>query len=182
MLIYNPTKATTTIVSTLVYQDGTAPVGNTIANQSGSDVAFTSSYTIPANSLAVGSVIRINLRGIYGTNIIAPNITGKIKIGAVVFLTTGTITSIAGVSNSGWTGFAEMIVTGIGTTGAIEAQGYLEFATAATTSLSVNLSNTAAISLDTTISNAITVTVQWSASNAANTISLRIMTVDILHI
>lgn len=168
--------------SALVYQDGTVPVGNTIANQSGSDVAFTSTYTLIANTLTVGTVIRINLKGIYGTNIVAPNITGKIKFGATTMLTTGAITSIAGVTNGGWTGYAEFIVTTIGAAGTVESQGFLEFSTAATTALTVNLSNTAAVALDTTIDNIITVTVNWSTSNAANTISLRTITVDKLTV
>ena len=166
--------------SILKYQDGTVPVGNTIANQSGSDVAFTSSYTIAANTLIVGNVIRINLQGIYGTNIVAPTITGKIKFGATTMVSTGAVSSIAGVTNGGWTGYADFIVTAIGAGGTVESQGFLEFSTAATTALTVNLANTAAIALDTTAEKIITVTVNWGTSNAANTITLRTMTVEIL--
>lgn len=172
---------TWTIPSPLVYQDGTVPAGNTIANQSGSDVAFTSSYTILANTLAVGSVIRIKLQGVYGTATIAPLITAKLKIGATTFLTSGILTSVALVTNGGWTANAELIVTAIGGNGSIESQGYAQFATAATTGLSVNLTNLAVISLDTTINKIITVTINWNTSDTANTITLRTISVDILN-
>lgn len=176
------TSATSVLVAAkLIYQDATVPVGNTIANQSGSDVAFTSSYTIPANSLTVGKTIRIKAYGVYGTFAVAPNVTGKLKFGSTTITTTGTITSVAGVTNGGWWSEMYLIVTATGASGTVEGQGYAEFATAATTGLSVNMTNTAAITFDTTASQVVTVTIQWSSSNAANTITLRQMTIEYLN-
>jgi hypothetical protein len=165
----------------LVSANSSVPAGNTIASTA-AETAFNSSYTIPANSLSVGDVLRVKVYGVYSTDTIAPTIIGKVKFGSVVMLTTGTINSLVGTSsNLGWWAEAEFIVQSIGASGAIEAQGYAEFATAATTGLSVNLTNTAAKTVDTTVSQAITVTIQWGTSSAANTISLREFTVEKLN-
>jgi len=166
----------------LVYEDATVPGGNTVANTT-TPTAFASSYTIPANSLAVGSVIRVKIYGIYSTALVAPTITAALKIGSVTVLTTGAITAIAGETNGGWWAEALLTVTAIGASGAMECQGYAEFSTAATTGLSVNLTNTAVVgSIDTTGSLAMTVNVTWGTASASNTITLREMAVEIMTV
>lgn len=161
----------------LLYSNTSVPVGNTV-NTSIAETAFTSSIAIPSGRLTVGNVIRIKLWGVYGTNVVAPTLTGKIKLGSTTLLNTGALTTIAGVTNVGWFAEAEFIVISTGASGTIEVQGYAEFATAATTGLSVNIPNTAPITVDTTGNPVLTITVQWSLSNAANTISLRNMVVE----
>src|SRR5258706_674206 len=163
----------------LVYEDGTVPGGNPVASTA-AETPFTSSYMLPANTLAVGSVIRVKLYGLYSTALTPPTLVAKLKAGGTTLLTTGSLTTIGSLTNTGWWAEGALIVTAIGASGTIEAQGYAEFATAATTGLSVNLTNTAAIgSIDTTATQALTVTVQWGTSSASNTITLREMTVDI---
>lgn len=162
---------------TLLYSNTSVPAGNTVANTV-TETAFDSSYTIPANSVAVGDVLRVTATGVYSTALVAPNLTGKLKLGSTTVLNTGALTAVAGVANAGWTFQGWIVITGIGAGGALEAQGYAEFATAATTALSVNVTNTAAISLDTTASQALTVTVQWSAASASNSITMRQLVVE----
>ena len=168
-------------VAPLVYADGSVPAGNTVANTT-TETAFASTYTIPANRLKVNSVIRVKLYGTYGTTIISPTLTGKFKVGGTTVLNTGALTAVANLTNVGWWAEAILIVTSIGVTGTIEAQGFAEFASAATTGLSVNLTNTATYTKDTTGTLALTITVQWSAASAANTITLRPITVEILDV
>lgn len=165
----------------LVYSNTSVPAGNTIAN-SNSETAFASSYTIPANALVAGSIVRLKLYGVYGTTIVGPTIRGKVKLGATVVADTGSVTSVAGVTNGGWWAEVFFVCQTAGSGGTVEAQGYAEFSTAATTGLSVNTPNTAAIAIDTTATQAITVTIQWGTADAANTITLREMTVEIANI
>lgn len=160
--------------SRLLYADGSVPGGNTISNTT-TETAFTSTFTIPANSLVAGQAIRMRWFGLYGTALVAPSLTAKLKFGSTVVLTTGAITTIGSLSNQGWSCDALLIVTGIGAGGAIEAQGYAEFATAATTSLSINLTNASAVSIDTTVSQAVTVTMTWSLASASDSITMRQM-------
>lgn len=150
----------------------TVPAGNTVASTS-SETAFASSKTFAGGSLAAGNVIRVTMYGVYGTALIAPTLRGKLKLGSTTLLDTGALTTVAGVANAGWSAFALLVVTAVGTGGTVEAQGFAQFATAATTGLSVNISNAAAVSVDFSVSQAMTMTAQWSASSASNTISLR---------
>jgi hypothetical protein len=159
----------------LLYSNAT--VGSAIANTT-SETAFASAYTIPANSLKVGDVLRIKLWGVYSTAAVAPTITGKIKFGSTVMLNTGALTSVALVSNGGWFMDASFVVQAIGGSGSIDAQAYAEFSTAATTGLSVNVANTAPITVATNAAQAITATVTWSLASASDSITLRQMIVE----
>lgn len=165
--------------SSLVYEDGTVPGGNTVASTA-AETAFTSSYTVGANTLSVGSVIRIKLFGVYSTALVAPTLAIKVKVGGTLVLTTGTISTLVGSdTNVGWTLEGALVVTAIGASGTLECQGLAELDTAATTGLLVNMTNTAAVgSIDTTVGEAITVTATWGTSSASNTITLRQMLVN----
>lgn len=161
------------------YKDGSVPGGNTVANTV-TETAFASTTTFAANTLAVGSVIRLSLTGVFSSTLLSPTLTGKVKLGGATVLNTGALTIAVGAANNGWTATGLFIVTAIGATGSVEIQGYAEFATAATTSLSVNVANTAPFTIDTTASLALTVTVQWGTASASNTITLRQMLVELL--
>ena len=140
---------------TLLYADGSVPGGNTIANTT-TETAFASTFTIPANSLAVGDVIRVRIAGRYSTDVIAPLIRGKVKIGTAVVSDSGSVTSVAGATNAGWHANAEYIVTAIGAGGTLECHSDLSFATAAAAALSIEDSR-GSVSLDTTADRAMTV-------------------------
>lgn len=163
--------------TTLLYSDGSVPAGNTVANTT-TETALASTYTLPANGVSVGDMLRVTLTGTYSTALVAPNLTGKLKFGSTTVLNTGALTAIAGVSNAGFTVQMWLIVTAVGSGGAVEAQGYAEFATAATTGLSVNIANTAPVSVALNANQAITTTVQWSAASASNSITLRQMVIE----
>jgi hypothetical protein len=167
-------------VSTFVgFSNTSIPAGNTVANTA-AETAFTSSYTVAANSLRAGSVIRVKLFGTYSTDaLVAPTLQGKMKIGGTTRLDTGALTAVLGATNRGWTAEGSIVVHSIGASGVADAQGTAQFATAATAALSVHMPNTATFTLDTTATQAITVTVQWGAADVDNTITLRQMIVEI---
>lgn len=150
--------------------------GDTIANTA-SETAFTASYTLLANSLSVGDVLRIKLYGIF-SNTLTPTLTLKIKFGSTVLLNSGAFVTTAGISNGGWACEGFFIIQSIGSSGAVEAQGLASFATSATTSAVLDLANTSPITVDTTINNTITASVQWSSANASNTITLRQFSIE----
>jgi hypothetical protein len=134
---------------------------------------------IPPSALVVGMVVRVKLFGVYGTGVIAPTLTLRIYFGSTVLVSSGAITTIAGVTNDGWSGEGLFIVQTIGATGTVEAQGLSEFSTAATAALFINMDNTASITVNTTIAQAVQVSVQWGGTVAASdTITLREMTVE----
>lgn len=168
--------------TTLVYVNTTIPAGNTVANTS-SETFFTSSYTVPANSLAIGTVLRLKLFGIYSTGVVAPSLSLRVYFGATVLIASGTLTTVAGVTNDGWSAEGLFTVQGIGSSGTMEAQGLSEFSTASTAVLFVNMDNTAPVTVDTTINETVRASVQWGGTvNASDTITLREMTVEVLSV
>lgn len=176
---YTLTATSSLKISPKKFVNITVPSGNTIANTT-TETAFASTYTIPANTLEVGDIIRIKLWGVYSNTLTPPTVIGKVKIGSTVFATTGTITGGAAASNAGWSGEESIVVQSIGSSGVVDAQAFLEFATAATAALTINVPNASTLTLDTTADQAITVTVQWGTASASNTITLRQMIVEIL--
>lgn len=162
----------------LVYANTTIPAGNTVANTTTATI-LTSSYSVPANSLSVGDVIVVKAWGLYGTNIVAPTFLGELLYQSTVIASTGVITTIAGVTNGGWWAEVQSHVTSLGVTGTFESQGYAEFATAATTGLSVNMTNTAPVTVATTLASILRLRVTWGTANAANTITMRNLSIRI---
>lgn len=166
--------------TTLVYANTTVPGGNTVANTS-SETFFTSAYSIPAGSMTIGMAIRVKLFGVYSTGIVAPSLALKIYFGATAMIVSGTLTTVANVTNDGWSAEGLFIVQTIGVAGTIEAQGLSEFSTASTAVLFVNMDNAAPVTVDTTIAENIRASVQWGGTvNASDTITLREMTVEIM--
>lgn len=170
------TGATGAVGSQLLFSNTTVPGGNTIANTN-VETAFTSSYTIPANSLVVGDVLDIWMRGVYSTAVVPPTGRAKLKIGSTVIADTGTISALATVTNAPWWAHIQVVVQSLGATGAFECQADVEFGTTATAALTVGIPNTATFSIDTTSSEAITSTFTWGTASASNTITLREMVV-----
>ena len=158
----------------LLYADASLPSGNTIANTTAT-TAFASSYTIPANTLAAGMVLELDLCGNYGLYAAsAGTITIAIKIGSTNVVTFGPFTLAGAFASNGWGLDAVMFVTSIGASGTIEVQGRAEFATLGTTGVDVS-ANTSPFTIDTTTNHAVTVTWQFSVANSGNTTQLRTM-------
>ena len=166
------TSAVLTAGGTKIFAQTTIAGGDTIANST-SETAFTASNTLSANSVSVGDVFTCNLSGVFSTAVVAPSLTIKIKLGSTTMLSTGSFTTIAGISNLGWYTEAKFTVQSIGSSGSIEAQGSSAFSTAAAAAMTINMSNTSALTIDTTASQAITATIQWSSASASNTITVR---------
>ena len=162
----------------LVYADGTKPGGNTVANTT-SRTAFASSYTIPANRLKVGSLIRVRARGFHATTG-TPTILFELEIGGIVALTIGAFTCGSGVTDKGWSFEADAVVTAIGAGGSLEVNGQGALATAATAALHSHGLNVGGIAKDTTATIAIVPYVTWGSASASNTATLHTFTVEIL--
>lgn len=168
--------------SPLVYQDGTVPAGDTVANTT-TATTLASGYIIPAASLTVGTVIRVKLFGVYSTAVAAPNLTLALQLAGNTVLTTGVISSLVGSdTNVGWTAEANLIITAVGATTTAECQGLAILDTSLTSGLLVALTNTAPVTLPATATAMkITTQVTWGTASASNTLTLRTMTVEIMR-
>jgi len=164
--------------STKVFSNTSVPGGNTIANTV-VETAFSSSYTIPANALAAGNVLRLKMWGVYSTDVIAPTLRMKVKLGSTVILDSGAVSALVGAStNLGWSVNTDLSWFTIGASGTVDSQAVGEFATAAAAAITINEANTATTTIDTTATQAITVTITWGTANASNTITMRQFTIE----
>lgn len=158
--------------SSLVYVNDTIPAGNTVANTT-SETAFTSTYDIAANSLAVGTVVRIKLYGIYGTDAVPPTLRLRVKLDSTTVLDTTAVTLTAALADDGWTADIQCVVRAIGASGSVDSQGLFEFSSAVADGQLVNTPNSTAAVIDTTAAQTVSVTAQWGAADADNTVTLR---------
>lgn len=159
----------------LAYVNVSVPAGNTVAN-TGTETAFASTYTIPANALQQGSVINIKAAGIYSTDAVPPTLRVRVKLGSTTILDSGAMT-LSAVADAGWWIDGQAAIFTGGAAGDLDAQGLIVLNTGAGTSLAVNLENTAPISIDTTANQAVTISVEWGTADADNTITMRQMAI-----
>lgn len=151
----------------------------TIAN-SATETDFTKNYVIPANNCVPGRVYRITARGVYSTQgVTAPGLTLRVKAGTTT-LTTSAVAPTAGMANRQWTLNADVICQTIGVSGTVEAAGTFTRATGAAAAAVIEMSNTAPTTLNTTVAQTLQVSMQWGTAAAANTITLRQMTIESL--
>jgi hypothetical protein len=170
-----------TLPGGLVYQDGSVPGGNTIANTV-SETNFTSSYTMPPNSLKVGSVIRLAATGVFSTALVAPTLALEVNIGNTTVITAPTLTLTAALSNAAWNASMLAIVTAIGSSGSFEVQGSLTTSTSAVVAVPSLVPNTSPFTIDTTGNQTITLSAQWGALSLSNSVTLRQLTIEILNV
>lgn len=170
------------------FADGTVPAGNTVVNTAAL-TTFASVYSLPANFLTVGSVIRVRARGTLRTALGAVNFTFNVLYGATIMLT-GTVAIPAGVVNAGFEIRGDLLPTVVGAGGTFEADGLLvtgnvsSGAAAGTPAgtqgiIGAMLVNIGTIAAATTVAKNIAIQVQMSVANANVNSVLRILTVDI---
>lgn len=151
----------------------TAVVGSTTAEQ-----AFDVSYTIPANTLKAGTVVKVRAQGIATTTTSTDGLAYKIYIGG----TGGTalITSASADPADGATFLAEttLVCRTAGTTGTFVSTGTYKQVSAEGT-MTVKDDITGSTTINTQANQAIVVTATWSVANATNSCRLDILTVEI---
>lgn len=160
----------------LLYANTSVPGGNTVANTS-SETNFTSSYTISANSLTAGQVIRITAAGIIST-LISVSLTLKVKFGSTVLCTTGAILLTNGISNGGWRLQEELTVVSIGSSGSIETHGVTFLPSTVSPIL---LTNTNPVTVNTTSSAILQISATWNVISVTNSLTLRQMLIETLY-
>lgn len=138
------------------------------------ETAFDKSYTIPANMLKVGDVIRISAQVLATATNSTDTLTVRLKIGSTTIISTGAV-DVA--NNDIATITCELVVRTIGASGTFVGTGEQSLGVPGTvTSKPFNLVST---TIDTTATQAITVTGQWSVASASNSCKLTLLDVGI---
>jgi hypothetical protein len=137
---------------------------------------FDKSYTIPANTLRVGDVIRVRAQVKVVDNNSTDTLTLLLTLGGETLATTGAV-DVA----DGDVGFfdATIVVRAIGATGEIQATGLQALGVPGTVTAKPFFVNDATV--DTTAGLKVAVNADWSVAHADNEASLSLLTVEIIR-
>lgn len=151
--------------------------GNTVANTTSTTV-FSSQYVIPANTLAVGAMVRVKAKGTYITAL-TPTLILQINCGNGQ-ASTGTLT-LGTTGPFGWEAEATFLVKISGASGYVQTCGKAQFQTAAGTTLDAWMTpNPTAQNFDTTVAETVSASVAFGTASASDAITLTQMTVEVL--
>ncbi len=150
-------------------------VANTVT-----ETAFDQSYTVPANMLQVGSMLRIRFQGIAPLTNATDTLTIKLYIGGL----TGTVLLTCGptdvANNNIFAGEFNLLVRTTGATGTFVGWGMNTATLAASGTATMVVANVASTTINTTVSQAVTVSATWSVANAGDSCRLDCLTVELL--
>lgn len=175
--IKNPTLHTPGIHSAFV-QTASVTVASTasITTLVGSGLG---SATLAADSLKVGSSIRLKASGYLSTDAaVGPTMTWTFQIGGSTIMATSAITLSNGLSNVGWRVEVEATVRTAGAGGTLFAQGVVFFNDTAHQAFMVN---TATDSINTTATKLVDLLATWGTSDADNTITCSNLSIEVLN-
>lgn len=151
----------------MLFAMGAPVAGDTLTNPT-SKTAFATTYTLPANSLAVGDVLEIEFRVFFDFTG-ATNFTWELAIGATTHSITHN-TTVGADSNITLRWVARVVSIGAAGTVNVDAQAFAPRNGAVNSILGVlSPAHSLALALDTTAANAISLSVTNGSSNASNT-------------
>lgn len=166
----------TNAVSKMVYVNTAA---STAISNTASETAFDASYTIPANSLRAGDVIKVRYQGIATATNSTDTLLVRLRIGGLsgTALLVGTATDVA--NNNVFGGEFTLIVRTVGSSGTVVGVGtHVEAPAASGTASQATMEILGSTTLDTTADQAVVVTATWSVANAGNSCRLDVMLVE----
>lgn len=143
------------------------------------EALFDKSYTVPANTLKPGDVLRVTYQGIATATNSTDTLTVKLYLGGLsgTAILTGTATDVA--NDNIFAGVATIVVRTIGATGTFVAMGYHTDVPAAAGTATIGITEiVASTAIDTTADQVIGVGADWSVANAGNSCRLDILIVE----
>lgn len=153
---------------------------STAVTASSTETLFSTSYSIPANTLRAASVVKIRYQGIATATNATDTLQVILRIGGVAgtALLTGTATDVA--NNAIFAGEFTLVVRTAGSSGTMVGYGtHTDVPAASGTAVHDITETLASTALDTTIAQVVGVTATWSTTNAGNSCRLDILVVEI---
>ena len=159
----------------VVYSSVAASAAHTATT---TEALFDKQYSIPANTLKAGTVIKVRFQGI-ATSTTAETITVKLYLGGLsgTAILTGTATDPA--NNDIFTGEAMIQIRTAGASGTFVAVASGNIVPAATLVAVPVYQITASTAIDTTAAQVVGVGCDWSGNSASNSARLDLMVVEI---
>lgn len=143
------------------------------------EALFDTQYSVPANSLQAGELIKVFYQGIATATNLTDTLTIKLYLGGLAgtAILTGTATDVA--NDNIFAGWAEILIRTIGASGTFVACGmHTDVPAASGTATGAVTEITASTAIDTTAAQVIGVGADWSVANAGNSCRLDILRVE----
>lgn len=161
--------------SKLLYVN-TAP--STAITNAAAEAAFSTTYSIPKNTLQVGSVIKIRFQGIATATTSTDTLQIKLYIGGLTGTALLTSAATDATNSDIFAGDFFLVIRTIGSSGTFVGNGNFTKVEAASGTATRVESITASTAIDTTVDQAITVSATWSAQSASDSCRLDILAVE----
>lgn len=152
---------------------------STAISNTTSETLFSTQYTLPANTVTPGSVIRIRYQGIATATNSTDTLAIKLYIGGLTgtVLLSHTATDVA--DNNVFSGEYELIFRTIGATGTMIGCGTCKSVPAAEGTATYKDDILASTTIDTTADKVIGVSATWSALSASDSVRLDFLRIDL---
>ena len=150
----------------------TNTAASTAISNTTTETAFDKKATIPAFSLAPGSLIRIKFQGIATATNSTDTLAIKLYIGGLTGTALLSLAATDVANNDVFQGEYELIVRDIGATGHIVGCGTYKSIPAAEGTMTVKDDILASTAIDTTAAQDIVVSATWSAASASDSVRL----------
>jgi hypothetical protein len=169
-------QAPTTSVGGRVYTNTAA--SSAVANTA-TETLFSTSYSMPANTVVAGSLVRIRYQGIATATHAGDTLAIKLYIGGLsgTVLISHAATDVA--NNDVFSGEMELIVRTVGASGTIVGAGTYKSIPAAEGTMTVADEILPSTTLDTTVAQVIGVSATWSVADVGNSVRLDVLSVEI---
>lgn len=152
---------------------------STAVTATSSETAFDTNYTIPANSLRAGSVIKVRFQGIATATNSTDTLTIKLYIGGLTGTAIFTSSATDATNNDIFAGEGIIVIRTIGSSGTFVASGsYTKVEGASGTASRVDFV-TASTAIDTTTSKLVTASATWSTNSGSNSCRMDIFAVEV---
>jgi hypothetical protein len=164
------------VVPAVVYTNeaASAAVSNTTA-----ETLFSTSYTVPGNSLSPGQLIRIRYQGIATATNATDSLAIKLYLGGIGGITLLTQAAQDVANNDVFQGEYVLIVRSIGAAGTVVGCGTGKSVASAEGTMTAKDDILPATAIDTTSAKTIGVSATWSAANAGNSCRLDVLVVEL---
>ena len=151
---------------------------STAITATSTETAFSTKWTMPANYVRPGSVIKIKFQGIATATNSTDTLTIKLYLGGLAGTALLTLAARDVANNDIFSGEFDVIIRTVGSTGTFVGTGMQTASpnAAGTAVLSAFLGSTA---IDTTTSKDVVVSATWSTTNAGNSCRLDLLTVEV---
>lgn len=149
---------------------------STAITNTNAETIFDQFFTYPSQqsrSPQSPELIRLHADGLISSGLINLGLTINVRWGGLsgaLLATTGAITIAASLSQAYWTANMTCVITAPGSSGTMQAQGYINFQAGLLSVSTPSMANTSPITISTAASNDLVLTATWTTAAAANSI------------